>query len=247
MSLDFGPVGEADVTANLMEAVPCSLALHDPAELPEDTAALPFLHIKVPHHPAESAILSQVGILLPCVSNGEGKQPALHKAVHCLERGKAGMTLCAAIMPSATAKPYENFPAKCPYGGPHSCKVSIYRKVLCQSAWVFMAYGCVQAVEFAQSRQYHAFTNNCIQNTDFFIRALTGGAVRNAPLVHDALCGHVPAQDNPMLVMFMLMTGFSWCAFFSYPAAFKVTALHLINLEYSIAHGPSAVMMFRTT
>ncbi|EIE18522.1 hypothetical protein COCSUDRAFT_54913 [Coccomyxa subellipsoidea C-169] len=108
-----------------MEAVPCSLALHDPAELPEDTAALPFLHIKVPHHPAESAILSQ-------------------------------------------------------------------------------------AVEFAQSRQYHALTNNCIQNTDFFIRALTGGAVRNAPLVHDALCGHVPAQDNPMLVMFMLMTGFSW-------------------------------------
>ena len=69
-----------------------------------------------------------------------------------------------------------------------------------------------QAVEFSQSRLYHAFTNNCIQNTDFFIRALTGGEVRNAPLVYDALCGHVPAQDNPMLVMFMLMTGISWYA-----------------------------------
>ncbi len=235
------------MTANLMEAVPCSLALHDPAELPEDTAALPFLHIKMPHHPAESAILSQVGILLPCVLDGEGKQPALHKAVHCLECGKAGMTLCAAIMPSATARqscpvllqsPRKKIPAKCPYGGPHSCKVSIYRKVLCQSAWVFMAYGCVQAVEFAQSRQYHAFTNNCIQNTDFFIRALTGGAVRNAPLVHDALCGHVPAQDNPMLVMFMLMTGFSCCAFVSHPAAFKVTALHLLTSDKLIGHGP---------
>jgi hypothetical protein len=64
VSLDFGPVGEADVTANLMEAVPCGPILQDPAEIPEDTCGLPFLHIKVPHHAASSDILSQVGINL---------------------------------------------------------------------------------------------------------------------------------------------------------------------------------------
>ncbi|CAL8466015.1 g5551 [Coccomyxa elongata] len=125
VSLDFGPVGDADVTANLTEAVPCGPVVHDSAEQPRDTVELPFLHIKVPHHPADSEVLSK-------------------------------------------------------------------------------------AVKFSQSRLYHTFANNCIQNTDLFIRALTGGEIRNAPLVYDALCGHVPAQDNPMLVMFMLMTGISW-------------------------------------
>ena len=67
-----------------------------------------------------------------------------------------------------------------------------------------------QAVEFVQSRQYHAMLNNCIQNCDFLVRALTGGSVRSAPLVYDALCGRVPPQDNPMLLMFMLMTRLSW-------------------------------------
>ena len=71
--------------------------------------------------------------------------------------------------------------------------------------------GCVvQAVKFCESLPYHAFTNNCIQNTDFLVRVLTGGRVRNAPLAYDALCGSVPEQDNPMLLMFMLMTGISW-------------------------------------
>lgn len=60
VSVDFGPVGDADVTANLTEAVPCGPALHSPAELPEDTVELPFLHIKVPHHPGDSTHLLQV-------------------------------------------------------------------------------------------------------------------------------------------------------------------------------------------
>ncbi|CAK0785920.1 hypothetical protein CVIRNUC_009133 [Coccomyxa viridis] len=67
-----------------------------------------------------------------------------------------------------------------------------------------------EAVSFVESRLYNAFLNNCIQNTDFLVRVLTGGAVRNAPLIFDALCGHVPPQDNPMLLMFMLMTRMSW-------------------------------------
>ncbi len=70
----------------------------------------------------------------------------------------------------------------------------------------------LQAVSFVESRLYNAFLNNCIQNTDFLVRVLTGGAVRNAPLIFDALCGHVPPQDNPMLLMFMLMTRMSWYA-----------------------------------
>ena len=69
-----------------------------------------------------------------------------------------------------------------------------------------------QAVSFVESRLYNAFLNNCIQNTDFLVRVLTGGAVRNAPLIFDALCGHVPPQDNHMLLMFMLMTRMSWYA-----------------------------------
>ena len=60
VSLDFGPVGEADVTANLTEAVPCGPVMHDPAEQPGDAVELPFLHIKVPHHPADSEVLSKV-------------------------------------------------------------------------------------------------------------------------------------------------------------------------------------------
>ena len=68
----------------------------------------------------------------------------------------------------------------------------------------------LQAISFVEGRQYNAFLNNCIQNTDFLVRVLTGGAVRNAPLIFDALCGHVPPQDNPMLLMFMLMTRMSW-------------------------------------
>lgn len=75
VSLDFGPVGAADVTANLMEAVPCGPALHDPAELPENTAELPFLHIKAPHHPADSAILSQVGHPASAPSLGQRCRP----------------------------------------------------------------------------------------------------------------------------------------------------------------------------
>lgn len=67
-----------------------------------------------------------------------------------------------------------------------------------------------QAVEFCESRPYHAFANNCIQTTDFLVRVLTGGRVRSAPLIYDALCGSVPAQGNPMLLMFMLMTRLSW-------------------------------------
>jgi hypothetical protein len=70
----------------------------------------------------------------------------------------------------------------------------------------------VQALQFCQSQQYHAFANNCMQNTDFLVRTLTGGQIRNAPLVYDELCGSVPPQDNPMLLMFMLMTRISWSA-----------------------------------
>lgn len=67
-----------------------------------------------------------------------------------------------------------------------------------------------QAVEFAGRNRYHAIKNNCINFADFFTRILTQGAVLGAPLLYDAICGSIPAQDNPLVVMLMLMTGLSW-------------------------------------
>ena len=59
-ALDFGPVGEADVTANLMEYAPCGPVRHELAEVPHDPDALPYLHIKAAHHGAASDVLTQV-------------------------------------------------------------------------------------------------------------------------------------------------------------------------------------------
>ena len=60
VALDFGPVGEADVTANLMAYAPCGPVRHEVAEAPHDPDALPYLHIKSPHHGAASDVLAQV-------------------------------------------------------------------------------------------------------------------------------------------------------------------------------------------
>ena len=68
----------------------------------------------------------------------------------------------------------------------------------------------LQAILFVQSRKYHAVYNNCIKTTDFLCRVLTRGAIRNGPLIYDALAGDVPSQDHPMLLMFFLMTQLSW-------------------------------------
>lgn len=70
----------------------------------------------------------------------------------------------------------------------------------------------LQAIQFVQSREYHAIHNNCIHNTDFLCRVLTGGRIRNGPLIYDAIAGEVPEEDHPMLLMFFLMTQLSWCA-----------------------------------
>ena len=61
-ALDFGPVGEADVTANLMESVPCGPVVHEHADVlnQDDAHCLPFLRIDAPHHPAGSPVLAQV-------------------------------------------------------------------------------------------------------------------------------------------------------------------------------------------
>lgn len=67
-----------------------------------------------------------------------------------------------------------------------------------------------QAISFVEKRKYHAINNNCIHTTDFLGRVLTLGALRNGPLIYDALVGSVPQQDHPMLLMFFLMTQLSW-------------------------------------
>ena len=48
-----------------------------------------------------------------------------------------------------------------------------------------------QALRFAEGRPYQALLNNCIAFADFAVRVLTGGAVRSAPLLFDALVGRV--------------------------------------------------------
>eukprot|EP00884_Botryococcus_braunii_P022100 jgi/Botrbrau1/8574/Bobra.0359s0037.1 len=67
-----------------------------------------------------------------------------------------------------------------------------------------------QAIAFMEGRKYHAILNNCMQNSDFLLRVLTGGLVKDAPLVYDVLCGQVPERDSPLLLMFLLMTKMSW-------------------------------------
>ena len=82
-------------------------------------------------------------------------------------------------------------------------------------------YALLQAIQFARGRNYNAFVNNCVQATDFFVRIMTKGAVCHAPLLFDALCGQVPEQDPPMLLLFFLMTGVSWCVSFALLALSK--------------------------
>jgi hypothetical protein len=63
----------------------------------------------------------------------------------------------------------------------------------------------LQAIAFAQARQYHAVHSNCIQFADYAVRLLTGGAVLGAPLAYDGLCGSVPAADSPLLGMLVML------------------------------------------
>lgn len=93
VSLDFGPVGDADVTANLTEAVQCGPVVHDSAEQPRDTVELPFLHIKVPHHPADSEVLSQVNNYNMSSSHQSAGQRSMQQPTAILELQKACYSL----------------------------------------------------------------------------------------------------------------------------------------------------------
>jgi len=67
-----------------------------------------------------------------------------------------------------------------------------------------------EAIAFCGRRKYHALDNNCIHNTDFLVRVLTGGLVRSAPLLYDAHAGKVPKEDPPMLVMIGFILKRTW-------------------------------------
>jgi hypothetical protein len=76
---------------------------------------------------------------------------------------------------------------------------------------VMMPLDCLfQAFEFCDARKYHVVHNNCIQNADFLVRVLTGGLVKNAPLIYDVMCGNVPTVDPPMLMMLPLLMQKTW-------------------------------------
>ena len=96
VALDYGPVGEADVTANLMEYAPCGPVRHKLAEAPHAPDALPFLRIKAAHHGAASDILAQV--LSKAARSGHCLTPVL---VSC--PAAPGMSLCAGIVCSSAS------------------------------------------------------------------------------------------------------------------------------------------------
>ncbi len=81
VALDFGPVGEADVTANLMEYAPCGPVRHELAEVPHAPDALPFLRIKAAHHGATSNVLAQV--LSESCPQQTGGMPVLSSYPRC--------------------------------------------------------------------------------------------------------------------------------------------------------------------
>lgn len=67
-----------------------------------------------------------------------------------------------------------------------------------------------KAINFAASRAYQALKNNCIAFADFITRVLTGGHIKNAPLIFDHIVGHVPPVDSPMLPFFQAMLKTTW-------------------------------------
>mmetsp|Transcript_38733 Transcript_38733/g.109542 ORF Transcript_38733/g.109542 Transcript_38733/m.109542 type:complete len:395 (+) Transcript_38733:206-1390(+) len=67
-----------------------------------------------------------------------------------------------------------------------------------------------EAMEFVNSKRYHAINNNCIHVTDFLVRVLTGGLVKFSPLLYDSVCGSVPSVDPPMLMMVPLLMQRTW-------------------------------------
>lgn len=67
-----------------------------------------------------------------------------------------------------------------------------------------------QAIKFIESGPYHALWRNCIHACDLLLRCLTGGCLRNGPLLYDLLAGEVPSVDNPLIMMMQLMMRRSW-------------------------------------
>ena len=58
-ALDYGPQGNADVTANIMEAVPCGPILHENAE---PDAGYPLLRVEQPYSDPDSELCRKVWI-----------------------------------------------------------------------------------------------------------------------------------------------------------------------------------------
>lgn len=60
--MDYGPSGNADVTENLTESVPCGPVVHDPAEPEQDSQSLPYLHIKTAYQSPDSPAMKEVSL-----------------------------------------------------------------------------------------------------------------------------------------------------------------------------------------
>ena len=56
-ALDFGPVGDVDVTGNVMESVPCGPLVHENA-VPE--TGHPLVHVNLAHSELDSGLMQKV-------------------------------------------------------------------------------------------------------------------------------------------------------------------------------------------
>lgn len=182
-ALEMGPANEMDITDNLLaEALPGPLLLR-PAPQP-DPRHLPMLHVAAPHHALDARHVRQV-------RHRCGSRPLM-------------LVRASAIAPSTAADPAAASAARIPVA---TARLGCWRPPPMPSRSSHLrtqhlplpplSAGCaLQALQFAGGTMYHALRNNCICFADFVVRVLTGGAVRGAPLIFDALVGQVGARQG---------------------------------------------------
>ena len=95
----------------------------------------------------------------------------------------------------------------------------------------------VKAINFAGQKSYQALKNNCIAFADFITRVLTGGRVRNAPLIFDHVAGKIPLVDSPMLPLFQAMLKMTW---------HEIADGSRLMQEFIASHGPHYIIPLLT-
>ena len=83
--MDYGPSGNADVTENLTESVPCGPVVHDPAEPEQDSQSLPYLHIKTVFQSLDSPVMKEVSLSCELIDSTAATVPSLSHQIIMLQ------------------------------------------------------------------------------------------------------------------------------------------------------------------